>query len=522
MTARDDGAMTTAPCVRALAHREPSRTRAAAPWRRRTFIERVRSTMGAAVAGCTLAGAVALAGCTGYQRYEPAPLDARASTAAVQFSARRLDDPALVDFLRAAGAAPTDSGWSPRQLALAALVRRADLTEARSALAAARAAERIAGLRPEASASGSIERASQIDEGKSSPWTVSLTSGLTYETAGKRAARRARARASTLAARLRLDVRGWEAAQTAASAAAALLAATREVRDADAEASGLRAVLTLLRGRFAEGRISLADVAQAESDVRAATLATVQARQARSEAAATLARAIAAPVAAVDSLPLRAYAVGGCGTAAAAPDSLRAVALQHRFDLGAALADYAATEADVRAEIARQYPDVSVGPGFGWDQGVVRWVLGMGTPAIPRDRNRGPIAEALARRAAQAAHVRVVQDSVLAGVDAALAACRAVDFEVAAADSVRTAAQRAVALAEAAYGRGETGRTEVALTRLALLRAARVARQATDRRALAGVALETASGVWLAGAPLAWPDLSTDPIPREGAGGPRR
>lgn len=457
---------------------------------------------------------VTLGGCTRsllYQRYEPARLEARPLAVVGDFNGRRLDDPELLEFLRTAGAASTDGGWSPRQLALVALARHPDLTVARAELAAAWAAERSAGLRSEPSTSAGVERATAADEGKSSHWSFSLTSGLTFETGGKRAARRARARAVSLEARLRLDMTGWDVAQEAALAAHLLVATTRAVVDADVEASATREVVTLLRARYAEGRVTLADVAQAESEGRSAALASAQSRLARSEVAGSLARALGIPLSVIDTLTLRPPvedAVGACRAATASADSLYAVALLHRFDLGVALTEYAVTEVDLRMEIARQFPDLVIGPGIGWDQGVVRWVLGFGTPAIPRDRNRGPIAQAQARRSAQAGRVRATQDSVLAGVDAARTACEAIGSEVAAADSVRRSVQHTVALAEAAYARGETGQTEVALAHLARLRAVRATHQAMDRGALAGIALETASGSWLDGEPLEWPDLS--------------
>lgn len=463
-----------------------------------------------------LAAFGAAAACGHYQTYRSAPLDARAPFAAIAFRTRRLDDPRLARFLQTVGASRdaslSDTAWTPRELALVALYQRAELAEARAALAIAGAAERTVGVRPEASASASVDRASRVDEGKSSLWSVSLTTGLTYEIGGKRAARIARARAGTLAARLRLDAAAWDAAQVAAQAAVTSLAADRDVESAEAEARAVRTTLTLLRARYAEGRISLADVAQSETELWSATLATAAARTARTDARRTLARALAVPVTEVERLAVRPSPTDGCATldarGRASADSLPALALQRRFDLGVALADYVASEADVRSEIARQYPDLTVGPGLAWDQGVRRWAFGVGTPRIPRARNRGPIAEALGRRAVQAARVRVVQDSVLAGVDGARTGCETTRGEIAAADSLHAAAARARAVAQAAYDRGETGRTEVALADLALVRAERARQQAVEHRALAGVALETAAGTWLTGAPEAWPDLT--------------
>ncbi len=285
--------------------------------------------------------------------------------------------------------------------------------------------------------------------------------------------------------------------------------------DADAEVLAVREVLQLMRARYAEGRVSVADVARDESTVRAAALAVVQARRTQGDARATLARALAVSVAATERVSVRAATDPGACAAAAVQgaDSLQAFALQHRFDLGAALAEYTVVEGDLRIDVAGQYPDLTIAPGLAWDQGVRRWTLGLGTPGIPVARNRGPIAQARARREAQAARVRVAQDSVLADVETALAGCRSADAEIAANDSIRRTAERSVGLATAAFTRGETGRAEVALARLALMRADRGTRQAVARRTAADVAVERAVGAWLSDAPRAWPAFFADDPP---------
>lgn len=461
-------------------------------------------------------------GCIRYQRYEPAPLDP--ARQADVYAGRRLDDPGLARFLADHGAAPADSGVSPTALALATLYFRSEISEGRASVLAARAGQITAGTRPQPSATTTLERASpadasSADEGGRSPWTVSLTTGLTFETGGKRAARVARARAVTLTAGLRLQATAWQLAHDARRAAVASIGAERALADVEAETAALRTLLELLRARYAEGRLSLADIAQAETDVQTAAVAVTQARRARTDARAALARALAVPLPRVLQVPLRAEARSACDMVDSLPsdrsdtisDTIVTVALRRRYDLGAALADYAVAEADYRLQVAQQYPDLTIGPGIAWDQGVRRWLLSVGTPALPVARNRGPIAEAQARRAVQAARVALVEDSVLAAVDSAVAGCRDLQGEVAAADSLVAATAERVRLAEATYRRGEVGQTEVAFARLALVRATRTRRQAVQRRQAAGVALDAAAGGWLVDPTVRWPELLEPP-----------
>jgi outer membrane protein TolC len=57
--------------------------------------------------------------------------------------------------------------------------------------------------------------------------------------------------------------------------------------------------------------------------------------------------------------------------------SVRRQALLNRPDLLGALAAYEATQADLQLEIARQYPDLHLGPGYQMDQAANKWTLGL-------------------------------------------------------------------------------------------------------------------------------------------------
>lgn len=463
---------------------------------------------------CTLLPLSMVIACGRYHRYEPAPLQPQLSPSA--FAARRLDDPDLIRFLSSLGPWRPDSGLTPTALGLSALYFRPSMGEFRAMVQAARAGEITAGTHPFAAANATVERAAHPNTGDASPWTLALSGGITLETGGKREARQVRARALTMAATLRVDATGWQLAQEARQAAVAVAGADRDVGDAEVETTALRTVLELLRARYAEGRVSLADIAQSETDVQTAVVALVQARRARTEARSALARALGVQLRQVEFTSLRDEARIGCatgdsigtdGSIALGANALSTIALQSRRELGVAIAEYAIAEADLRVAVAQQYPDLTIGPGIAWNQGVGRWLLSVGSSAITTNRNRGPIAEAEAQRTVRAAHVAVVQDSILAQLDSGIAGCRDLRGDIAAADSlVATAAER-LRLADASYARGETGQTEVALARLALVRVSRTQHQAIQRRQAAGAALEAVLGRWLTRPEIRWPSL---------------
>ena len=78
-----------------------------------------------------------------------------------------------------------------------------------------------------------------------------------------------------------------------------------------------------------------------------------------------------------------------------------------------ALADFAASQATLRLEIAKQYPDVRLSPGYQYDQGDNKWSLGLSVDLPVLNRNQGPIAEAKARRSEAAARFNAVQAKAL-------------------------------------------------------------------------------------------------------------
>ncbi len=448
-----------------------------------------------------------LGACARYQQYQPAPLAPNSEVSA--YTGRRLDDPALARSLAAHGIASHDSAWDSYQLAFAALYFRADLVEARRALTAARAGEITAGVRPYPGVTATVDRAAKADEGHSTPWSFSLAAGLTFERGGKRSARVARARAATLAAQLRLESIAWQAVESAREEAATAIGAGIDLSDASAETTALRSVLERLRGRYGEGQISRVDLARSETDVQTAAVAATQAALARTGARAALAHALAVPLSQVEQLRLRRDARNGCAVIDSLPiDSLETVALRTQPIVGAALADYEVAEGDLRIQIAQQYPDIVVGPGIAWEQGVRRWILSLALPGIATDRARGPIVEATARRAVQAVRVRVVQDSILAAVDSSVAACQHTRHEVAVADSLVRASNEQFAVTRGAYHRGEIGLTEIALTQLAQVRAQRVQHQALQHGFAAGISLENSVGVWFSDPQIDWRDIA--------------
>jgi outer membrane protein TolC len=447
---------------------------------------------------------VVMAGCI---RYQPAPLpDAQPGQAVGGFRSRRLDDPGLKSYIGRVLGADTGRAWTEDRIALAALYFRGDLAVASAAIDEARADEITAGAWPPFAAEGSLSRTARPLENTESRWTESISATATLELGGKRSARKAAARAEMLAARLSLDATAWQLANEGRAAELDAVGADGAATDAVAELDAARTLTELLHARYAEGQMALSELARSDADARAAAVAAAEAQRLRTDTRVALAQALGVEFDRVDTLTLRAPEVSSCAvfdslaTVAGEPaahDSLAIGALRDRADVGVALAEYTVADAGVRLEVAKQYPDLTLGPGLLWDQGIPGWIVNVALPSILSGRNRGPIAASEARRDAQGARVEMLQDSVLGAVGGAIAGCRGLRVLVATTDSLVAATQRSADLADSAFQRGETGRTEVAIAQLARIRAIHTYHAAVARYLAAGAALDRAAGRWI-------------------------
>jgi outer membrane protein TolC len=442
-------------------------------------------------------------------RYQPRPIDPSIHPAAVR--ARDLGDSALRAVVARYAGAPEGRRWNDHQLAVAALTLRSDLPRRRSEWKAARAGLRRAGERPRPGLSADVERRVS-GRRESAPWVVSLTGMFALELGGKRGARLQAARARTALAESRLLADAWGTVGAVRRATGMVARSSDEVAGARAEVRLLEQVHQLERARYAEAALGASELARTATETQAARLALAEAERGALESRAGLAATLAVSVRAVDSIePVLGPADACAWVESVGTDSLAALALARRQEVAVALGEYALAESDLRLQVARQYPDLELGPGFIWDQGVNRWTLALALPALLGGRNRGAIGEAEMNREVAGLAVAEAQDAVLADVETAAQVCRGGGLELAAADSLVAAAGRLLERDSAAYQRGETTRLEPARAELQLARAERARRGAERRLALASIDLERAVGAPLGGGPRSWPDPRRDP-----------
>ena len=405
-----------------------------------------------------LAGVIALPGCV---RFHSRPLSPEQTASA--FEARSLDNSELQQFIAANLPQAADpwppAAWDFSRLTLAAYYYHPDLDLARAKWGAAQAGVKTAGGRPNPSLSLAPEYGSIPVP---SPWALGLSLDLPIETAGKRGFRIAEAKNLSESARLDLANVAWEVRSRLRERLVEMAAANQRQARLQEQREIQEQIVKVLELRLEAGEASRPEVTLAEIALDQVRLAEIETRKQSAEGRVQVADALGLSVSALagvtiswtefESLPAAADLVS---------QDVRRQALLNRADLLAALAEYAASQSALQLEIARQYPDLHLGPGYTFDQGQDKWALGLSLELPIVNRNRGPIAEAEARRSEAATKFTSLQARVQGEIDQAVAGYDAALQQLQTADTLEGSHQAQVDSAQAQFERGEFDRLDL-------------------------------------------------------------
>jgi len=398
-------------------------------------------------------GIILLGGCA---VYHPQPISPEKT--ASDFDARSLTNDGLRSFLETnhvVGPWPRES-WDLKALTLAAFYYRPAFAEARATWAAAKAAEITAGERPNPSVTVTPAYDSQVPE-TPTPWIVPVTFDVPIETAGKRGKRIAEANHLADSARWDFISVAWQTRSKVRAALLDLLAARANESLLTGQMLAQSNVVRLLEGQRAAGSISDYEVTQARVTLETTQLARQDAIGRIGQARAALAAALGVPLRALDGVRFSYGPLDRFPRDLTRPE-VRRQALFNRADVRSALADYAASQAALQIEIANQYPDIHLGPGYAYNSGNAgdnEWELGLTVTLPVLNQNQGAIAEAEAKRSQAAAHFLSVQTAAVSEIDSALAGYNAALKESATAQSLRDDLQRQLKSVKAQAQLGE-------------------------------------------------------------------
>ncbi len=438
-------------------------------------------TRALALHGSSAVLAAFLAGCA---TPEPQPIDPVRSEA--EFRARTLGEGEIFKNIGTQLNRGPDGEWDLDALTMAAFFYHPDLDLARARLGVAQAATTTAGAIPNPTFGADLEKVLGSG-GPPSPWVYGFSLNLPLDFLWKRGYRVEAAGYSASAARLELSEVGWRVRSRLRAALADHLLALLELEGRRFEEAVREEVAKALEARLAVGEIFRLDVDAARAELASARAGTHAAEGRVSESRAIVASRIGVPGSALAGIRLAWPELEKPPAEDALPlPSVVAAGLVNRLDIRRTLAEYAASEALLGLELAKRYPDVSLGPGYLWDQGDKKFAVGLSVSLPVFNQNGGPIAEAEARRKEVAARFLALQAQAIGETEAASARYRSALAELGEAEKALAAARRRETSVRRGVELGEMDR--IALTGVRMeLSAARAGRLAAIRRAHAAL-----------------------------------
>lgn len=360
-----------------------------------------------------------LSACADYQTYQPSPIDIEQTTR--EYRIREINSPEIKDWLKEHDQNveiwPREQ-WDIESLVLVGKYFSTDLAVAEAKVKVAEAAEITAGHKPNPTIELSSEHHSEQPDGVS-PWTLGTIFSWIYERPEKRQARIDHARAVTEVARLKQFEIEWQIRDAIMDNYLDAIAAIHKKKMLLEEKVILEQAQDVLARRMELGQASDFEISSTRLELQRLRLMINEAEADQIKALSQLALAVGLPANALNNIkldPRHFEHLPDLTVYNLDLELLQTRALIERPDVLRVLSEYAVVEADLHREIENQYPDITLSPGFIFDQEDKLWVLA-GSWLLPiNNRNEGPIAEAEARRKVKGQEFLALQTSVLGEV----------------------------------------------------------------------------------------------------------
>lgn len=314
--------------------------------------------------------------------------------------------------------------WGLSELTLCALYHHTKLDVAKAQLALANAAVNTANQKQNPALVGRAAHSNQANDDKS-PWAFGLEMGIPIETGNKRAIKVEEAQHLAEAARFDVAEAAW---QLRSQIAKDLLRYHENIalqKQLNLEVRKQDELIKILEKRVQKGTLSNTELSLAKL-LQQKTLFTLNSEQARlAEIHALLAYDAGLSSEKFNPIILKSLDLDATLVQPAkltnAPKNLQEKALLNRLDIRRSLEKYAAAEAKIKLEVAKQTPDISLSPGFAFEFGDSIWSLGFSTLLNLLNTNQALIAEATQLREVEGAQFEALQARIIGDLSQNLA-----------------------------------------------------------------------------------------------------
>jgi outer membrane protein, heavy metal efflux system len=321
--------------------------------------------------------------------------------------------------------------WGLDELTLSALYHHPKLNVAKAQMALAEAELQSAAIKANPTVNADIARSNRKNDAVK-PWSLGLNVEIPIETGNKRAIKMEQAQFNVEAAQLDVAEAAWQLRQQLALdlheyhknlAAISLLQNELQIQDD---------LLGRLQKRMDIGLQGSTELLEAKIVQQKSVFALQNAQSKSEELLAVLAADAGLTLAEFKKISLKPLNLDETlnqqtATLAAleAENNLQQKALLNRIALRKSLAKYAAAEANIKLEVAKQTPDFSLSPGFAFDYGDNIWSLGISSLLNLLQKHPTYINEATKLREIEGAQFELLQHEVISELSTSLSQYKA-------------------------------------------------------------------------------------------------
>ena len=308
--------------------------------------------------------------------------------------------------------------WGVEELTSCALFFHPSLDVDRAKWRAAEAAVGTAGARPTPSINASTANNSRTNEAKS-PYAFGLSIDIPIETSNKREIRIENAKHLSLAAKLQIAQNAWQLRNQVTLSLNAYQFNLKQSHLLKTETIQRAEIVAIYQKRLAMGAGSNVELSTANLLLQSSSAALQANELNRLVLISSLATNLGVSLPKVQKMNI-ATDSDSLLTLKLEPE-LQAEAVFNRLDLRIALERYAAAEAKLKLEIAKQYPDIAISPGYAYEYGDRVWSLGLSGLLSILNKNKVNINEAFSLREVEASQTEALQSKIMSDASVAYA-----------------------------------------------------------------------------------------------------
>ena len=325
--------------------------------------------------------------------------------------AHSVQNPAFIAYLAENGYTTFPSTWDAEALTHCALFFHPRLLIVRRQWQAAEQAVAAAATRPPASLNTQLAKSNQAND-DIRPLAYGLSMELPIDIANRHSIRIEQARHLSAIAKLELAQVAWKLRSSLIEALRQHLFFVRLSEVLRHEADLRAKIVAMFNKRISLGAANQQELLIAQNAWQKTVVEATDAQQKAREWKISLASAIALPIAVLDTMSLRDVTPANVLQL----DALEKQALKNRLDLRIALEKYAQAETQLRLEVARQWPEMSLSVGYAYEYGDKVWSLNWSQLLTWLQRNKLNIKRAQSLRQVEAAQVENTEHQILTDV----------------------------------------------------------------------------------------------------------